>query len=103
MKLHRNSLLTAAAIVLVLYVVSLVVGLPPWSAVVLIVVLLVLLSVVWKQPDEARAVVAKQVPAPSVVQPSPEPAFSGPPSRTVSDVCLPRHPPTSSSASRPWS
>ena len=33
MKLDRNSLLTAAAIVLVLYLVSLVIGLPGWSAV----------------------------------------------------------------------
>ncbi|WP_350274757.1 hypothetical protein [Kribbella sp. HUAS MG21] len=91
MKLHRNSLLTAAAIVLVLYVVSLVIGLPAWAAVVLTVVLLVLLAVVWKQPDEPRPVVAKQAPAPapSVVLPDPEPVFSGPPSRTVSDVRLP--------------
>lgn len=89
MKLHRNSLLTAAAIVLVLYVVSLVVGLPAWAAVVLIVVLLVLLAVVWKQPDEPRPVVTKQAPAPSVVLPDLEPVFSGPPSRTVADVRLP--------------
>lgn len=91
MKLHRNSLLTAAAIVLVLYVVSLVVGLPAWAAVVLIVVLLVLLAVVWKQPDEPRPVVAKPAPAPapSVVLPDREPVFSGPPSRTVADVRLP--------------
>ncbi|MFF0270484.1 hypothetical protein [Kribbella sp. NPDC004536] len=87
MKLHRNTLLTAAAIVVVLYVVSLIVGLPAWAAVVLIVVLLVLLAVVWKQPDEPRPVVAR--PAPSVVLPDPEPVFSGPPSRTVADVRLP--------------
>jgi len=67
MKLHRNSLLTAAAIVLVLYVVSLVAGLPAWAAVVLIVVLLVLLAVVWKQPDEPRPVVTKPAPTPHVV------------------------------------
>src|SRR3954454_20398110 len=89
MKLHRNSLLTAAAIVLVLYVVSLVVGLPSWAAVVLTVVLLVLLAVVWKQPDEPRPVVARPTSAPSVVLPDPEPVFSGPPSRTVADVRLP--------------
>ncbi|HEY3558547.1 MAG TPA: hypothetical protein VGL05_13840 [Kribbella sp.] len=89
MKLHRNSLLTAAAIVLVLYVASLVAGMPSWAAMVLIVVLLVLLGVVWKQPDEPRPVVAKPAPAPSVVLPEPEPVFSGPPSRTVSDVRLP--------------
>ncbi|RZU03662.1 hypothetical protein EV645_7695 [Kribbella rubisoli] len=88
MKLHRNSLLTAAAIVLVLYLVSLVIGLPGWSAVVLTVVLLVLLAVVWKQPDEPRPVVTKPAP-PSVVLPDPDPVFSGPPSRTVSDVRLP--------------
>src|SRR5690242_12644308 len=87
MKLHRNTLLTAAAIVVVLYVVSLIVGLPAWAAVVLIVVLLVLLSVVWKQPDAPRPVVTQ--PAPSVVLPDPEPVFSGPPSRTVADVRLP--------------
>ena len=52
MKLHRNTLLTAAAIVLILYVVSLIAGLPGWAAVMLTVVLLVLLAVVWKQPDE---------------------------------------------------
>jgi len=89
MKLHRNSLLTAAAIVLVLYVVSLVAGLPAWAAVVLIVVLLVLLAVVWKQPDEPRPVVTKPAPTPHVVLPDPEPVFSGPPSRTVADVRLP--------------
>ncbi|WP_406052937.1 hypothetical protein [Kribbella sp. NBC_00889] len=89
MKLHRNSLLTAAAIVLVLYVVSLVVGLPSWAAVVLTVVLLVLLAVVWKQPDEPRPVVARPTPAPSVVLPDPDPVFSGPPSRTVADIRLP--------------
>jgi hypothetical protein len=88
MKLHRNSLLTAAAIVLVLYLVSLVIGLPGWSAVVLTVVLLVLLAVVWKQPDEPRPVATKPAP-PSVVLPDPDPVFSGPPSRTVSDVRLP--------------
>lgn len=88
MKLHRNSLLTAAAIVLVLYLVSLVIGLPGWSAVVLTVVLLVLLAVVWKQPDEPRPVVTKPAP-PSVVLPEPDPVFTGPPSRTVSDVRLP--------------
>ena len=88
MKLHRNSLLTAAAIVLVLYLVSLVIGLPGWSAVVLTVVLLVLLAVVWKQPEEPRPVVTKPAP-PSVVVPDPDPVFSGPPSRTVSDVRLP--------------
>ncbi|MFI5697719.1 hypothetical protein ACIA58_38035 [Kribbella sp. NPDC051586] len=88
MKLHRNSLLTAAAIVLVLYLVSLIVGLPSWSAVVLTVVLLVLLAVVWKQPDEPRPVVTRPAP-PSVVLPDPDPVFSGPPSRTVSDVRLP--------------
>ncbi|MFC6163063.1 hypothetical protein [Kribbella jiaozuonensis] len=88
MKLHRNSLLTAAAIVLVLYLVSLVIGLPGWSAVVLTVVLLVLLAVVWKQPDEPRPVVTKPAP-PSVVLPDPDPVFTGPPSRTVSDVRLP--------------
>lgn len=87
MKLHRNTLLTAAAIVVVLYVVSLIAGLPAWAAVVLIVVLLVLLSVVWKQPDEPRPVAAR--PAPPVVLPDPEPVFSGPPSRTVADVRLP--------------
>lgn len=87
MKLHRNSLLTAAAIVLVLYLVSLVIGLPSWSALVLTLVLLVLLAVVWKQPDEPRPVVTK--PAPSVVLPEPDPVFTGPPSRTVSDVRLP--------------
>lgn len=87
MKLHRNSLLAAAGIVVVLYVVSLVAGLPAWAAVVLIVVLLVLLAVVWKQPDEPKPVVAK--PAPSVVLPDAEPVFSGPPSRTVADVRLP--------------
>jgi hypothetical protein len=89
MKLHRNSLLTAAAIVLVLYVVSLVVGLPAWTAVVLEVVLLVLLAVVWKQPDEPRPVVTKPAAAPRVVLPDPEPVFSGPPSRTIADVRLP--------------
>ncbi|MFI6830716.1 hypothetical protein ACIBG5_26700 [Kribbella sp. NPDC050241] len=89
MKLHRNSLLTAAAIVLVLYVVSLVVGLPSWAAVVLTVVLLVLLAVVWKQPDEPRPAVARPTPAPSVVLPDPDPVFSGPPSRTVADIRLP--------------
>jgi hypothetical protein len=89
MKLHRNSLLTAAAIVLVLYVVSLIVGLPAWAAVVLTLVLLVLLAVVWKQPDEPRPAATKQAPAPSVVLPDPEPVFSGPPSRTVADVRLP--------------
>jgi hypothetical protein len=88
MKLHRNSLLTAAAIVLVLYLVSLVIGLPGWSAVVLTAVLLVLLAVVWKQPDEPRPVVTKPAP-PSVVLPNPDPVFTGPPSRTVSDVRLP--------------
>jgi hypothetical protein len=90
MKLHGNSLLTAAAIVLVLYLVSLVIRLPAWAAVLLTVVLLVLLAVVWKQPDEQRPVVAKQQAArPSVVLPDPEPVFSGPPSRTVADVRLP--------------
>jgi hypothetical protein len=89
MKLHRNSLLTAAAIVLVLYVVSLIAGLPAWAAIVLIVVLLVLLAVVWKQPDEPRPVVTKPTPAPHVVLPDPEPVFSGPPSRTIADVRLP--------------
>jgi hypothetical protein len=88
MKLDRNSLLTAAAIVLVLYLVSLVIGLPGWSAVVLTVVLLVLLAVVWKQPDAPRPVVPKSAP-PSVVLPDPDPVFTGPPSRTVSDVRLP--------------
>jgi hypothetical protein len=89
MKLHRNTLLTAAAIVLVLYVVSLIVGLPGWAAVVFTVVLLVLLAVVWKQPDEPRPVVTKPAPAPSVVLPDREPVFSGPPTRTVADVRLP--------------
>jgi hypothetical protein len=89
MKLHRNSLLTAAAIVLVLYVVSRIVGLPGWAALVLTVVLLVLLAVVWKQPDEPRHVVTTPPPAPSVVLPDREPVFSGPPSRTVADVRLP--------------
>jgi hypothetical protein len=88
MKLHRNSLLTAAAIVLVLFLVSLAIGLPGWSAVVLTVVLLVLLAVVWKQPDEPRPVVTKPAP-PSVVLPDRDPVFTGPPSRTVSDVRLP--------------
>ncbi|TDW14526.1 hypothetical protein [Kribbella kalugense] len=88
MKLHRNSLLTAAAIMLVLYLVSLVVGLPGWAAVVLTLVLLVLLAVVWKQPDEPRPVVTKPTP-PSVVLPDREPVFSGPPTRTVADVRLP--------------
>jgi len=89
MKLHRNSLLTAAAIVLVLYGVSLIVGLPGWAAAVLTVVFLVLLAAVWKQPDEPPTVVTKPQPAPSVVLPDREPVFSGPPSRTVADVRLP--------------
>jgi len=89
MKLHRNSLLTAAAIVLVLYIVSLVIGLPAWAAVVLTVVLLVLLAVVWKQPEEPHPVMTAPAPAPSVVLPDREPVFSGPPSRTVADVRLP--------------
>ncbi|MFF1821117.1 hypothetical protein ACFVWG_27690 [Kribbella sp. NPDC058245] len=88
MKLHRNSLLTAAAIVVVLYVVSLIVGLPTWAGVVLSVVLLVLLAVVWKQPEPPKAVVqVKQAaPAPVVL---PDPVFTGPPTRTVVDVRLP--------------
>ncbi|GAB2669351.1 hypothetical protein [Kribbella swartbergensis] len=94
MKLHRNSLLTAAVIVLVLYVVCLIVGLPGWAAVVLTVVLLVLLAAVWKQPDPPRPdpprpVVTAPTPAPSVVLPDHEPVFTGPPSRTVADVRLP--------------
>lgn len=90
MKLHRNSLLTAAAIVLILYVVCLIVGLPGWAAVLLSVILLVLLAAVWKQPDEPRPVVTKPPPPErSVVLPDPEPVFSGPPSRTVADVRLP--------------
>jgi hypothetical protein len=89
MKLHRNSLLTAAAIVLVLYVVCLIVGLPGWAAVVLTVVLLVLLAAVWKQPEPPRAVVTPPTPAPSVVLPDRDPVFTGPPSRTVADVRLP--------------
>jgi hypothetical protein len=90
MKLHRNSLLTAAAIVLVLYVVSVIVGLPAWAAILLTVVLLVLLAVVWKQPEERRPVVTPPPPAAqSVVLPDREPVFSGPPSRTVADVRLP--------------
>ncbi|MFD7160973.1 hypothetical protein ACFV9C_40760 [Kribbella sp. NPDC059898] len=88
MKLHRNSLLVAAGIVVVLYVVSLVVGLPAWAAVVLVVVMLVLLAVVWKQPEEPKPVVAKPA-APSLVLADPDPVFSGPPSRTVADVRLP--------------
>ncbi|MFB6726690.1 hypothetical protein ACFCV3_41355 [Kribbella sp. NPDC056345] len=88
MKLHRNSLLTAAAIVVVLYVVSLVVGLPAWAAIVLSVVLLVLLAVVWKQPEAPKPVVrtVQSAPAPVVL---PDPVFSGPPTRTVVDVRLP--------------
>ncbi len=88
MKLHRNSLLTAAAIVVVLYVVSLVVGLPAWAAVVLSVVLLVLLAVVWQQPEAPKPVVqtVQAAPAPVVL---PDPVFSGPPTRTVVDVRLP--------------
>src|SRR5262245_43907036 len=89
MKLHRNSLLTAAAIVLVLYIVALVVRLPAWAAVVLTIVLLVLLAVVWKQPEEPGPVVTAPAPAASVVLPDREPVFSGPPSRTVADVRLP--------------
>jgi hypothetical protein len=89
MKLHRNSLLTAASIALVLYLVSLIVGLPGWAAVVLTEVLLVLLAVVWKQADELRPVVTKAPPKPPVVLPEPEPVFSGPPSRTVADIRLP--------------
>lgn len=89
MKLHRNSLLTAAAIVLVLYIVSLVIDLPAWAAVVPTVVLLVLLAVVWKQPEEPRPVMTTPAPEPSVVLPDREPVFSGPPSRTVADVRLP--------------
>jgi hypothetical protein len=89
MKLHRNSLLTAAAIVLVLYVVCLIVGLPGWAAVVLTVVLLVLLAVVWKQPDPPRPVVTPPPSSPSVVLPDRDPVFTGPPSRTVADVRLP--------------
>jgi hypothetical protein len=45
--------------------------------------------VVWKQPDEPRPSLAKTAPAPSVVLADPDPVFSGPPSRTVSDVRLP--------------
>ncbi|TDD51614.1 hypothetical protein E1263_29985 [Kribbella antibiotica] len=88
MKLHRNSLLTAAAIVLVLYVVSLIVGLPTWAPVVMAIVLLVLLAVVWKQPEVPKAAVqvAQAVPAPVVL---PDPVFTGPPTRTVVDVRLP--------------
>jgi hypothetical protein len=89
MKLHRNSLLTAAAIVLILYVVCLIVGLPGWAAVVLTVVLLVLLAVVWKQPDPPRPVVTPPPSAPSVVLPDRDPVFTGPPTRTVVDVRLP--------------
>ncbi|WP_433159851.1 hypothetical protein [Kribbella sp. CA-247076] len=89
MKLHRNSLLTAAAIVLVLYVVCLIVGLPGWAALVLSVVLLVLLAVVWKQPDPPRPAATPPPPAPSVVLPDRDPVFTGPPSRTVADVRLP--------------
>jgi len=89
MKLHRNSLLTAAAIGLVLYVVCLIVGLPGWAAVVLTVVLLVILAVVWKQPDPPRPVVTPPPSAPSVVLPDRDPVFTGPPSRTVADVRLP--------------
>ncbi|MDX3002157.1 hypothetical protein PWY87_10780 [Kribbella solani] len=91
MKLHRNSLLAAAGIVLVLYLVTVIVGLPVWAAVVMAVVLLVVLAVVWRQPEVPRPVVGRQVPkpAPSVVLPEPEPVFSGPPSRTVADVRLP--------------
>ncbi|MFI6681036.1 hypothetical protein [Kribbella sp. NPDC050470] len=89
MKLHRNSLLTAAAIVVVLYVVCLIVGLPTWAATVLTVVLLVLLAVVWKQPDPPRPIVTPTPAPPSVVLPEPDPVFSGPPSRTLADVRLP--------------
>jgi hypothetical protein len=74
---------------MVLYVVALVVGLPAWAAVVLTVVLLVLLALVWKQSDEPRSMVSKPAPRPPVVLPDPEPAFSGPLSRTVTDVRLP--------------
>ncbi|MFG1816456.1 hypothetical protein ACGFIF_22055 [Kribbella sp. NPDC049174] len=89
MKLHRNSLLTAAAIVLVLYIVCLIVGLPGWAAVVLTVVLLVILAVVWKQPDPPRPLVTSPPSTPSVVLPDRDPVFTGPPTRTVADVRLP--------------
>ncbi|GAA0615212.1 hypothetical protein HPO96_25665 [Kribbella sandramycini] len=88
MKLHRNTLLTAAALVLVLYVVARIAGLPSWAPVVLAVVLLVLLAVVWKQPDPPKPVVAAAPAAPAPVV-LPDPVFSGPPTRTVVDVRLP--------------
>jgi hypothetical protein len=66
MKLHRNSLLSAAAVVLVPYLVCLVVGLPTWAAIALTVVLLVLLAVVWKQPDPPRPVATPTASPPSL-------------------------------------
>ena len=87
MKLSKNSLITAAVIVVVLYVLAMIVGLPGWVAILASVIVVVVLALVWKQPD------VKPPPAPP---PSPppaprvqEPVFPGPPSRTVSDIRLP--------------
>jgi hypothetical protein len=86
MRLHKLSLILAALIVAVLYLVGMILGLPEWAAVLASVVLLVILAVVWKQ-DEAKVVVAQPAPQPQAVER--EPVFTLPPTRTVAGVLLP--------------
>lgn len=88
MKLNKTSLLVAAVVVVVIYLLGLIVGLPGWAAVFASVVVLLVLALLWR-PTEEKPV---PVPTPLPQQPAPrerEPVFEGPPSRTISDVRLP--------------
>lgn len=82
----RRTLLTAAAIVAIAYLIVLILSLPPWVAALVSTLSLILLALVWKE-QKPTPVATSAPPAPKPVDR--EPVFTAPPTRTVAGVRLP--------------
>jgi hypothetical protein len=87
MKLNRTSMIAAVGIVVVVYLLGLVAGLPSWATLLITAALLVLAAVVAKQRSAVPRPVQEIQPEPVRSEPESLPLAS--PSRAVADVRLP--------------
>jgi len=89
MKLTRSALITAAVIVVLLDLLGLIIGLPGWAVVLLSVAVLVALAMLGKEPEPPKPAPTPPPPAPARTPEHHDPVFSGPPTRTISNVRIP--------------
>ncbi|WP_433006148.1 hypothetical protein [Kribbella sp. CA-294648] len=82
----RRTLLTAAAIVAVSYLLAMILSTPAWAAALASTLVLILLALVWT-PDKPAPAAPVAPPVPKPVDR--EPVFTAPPTRTVAGVRLP--------------